>query len=158
MLMQIGTVVFEGNAGPSLDGYERSTKGELARKPLISSLAGKEWTGWDGDLSLSGTILPFHLGGLGSIEDLHAAAAEGRCLPVIRGDGRNLGWYGISEVKESHKTLSASGVGYEVGFSVQLMLVEKPSAGSIDALLSAAEALITKIAGAAAGAIASLFG
>lgn len=157
MLMQIGTVVFESNTGASLDGYDRSTKGELAKKPLISSLAGKEWTGWDGDLTLSGTVLPFHLGGLGSIEDLHSAAAEGRCLPVIRGDGRNLGWYGVTEVKESHKSLSASGVGYEVSFTVQLSMVETPSDGSIDALLAAAEALIAKIAGAATSALASLF-
>lgn len=161
MLMQIGTVMFEGNRGASLDDLERKTEGSLADKGLLSGLPGHEWTGWSGDLTLSGKVLPFHLGGLGDVEDMHGWAASGTIVPVIRGDGTFLGWYGVKSVSERHRSMSRAGVGYEVEWSIALVRQKRPADGAIDGLVSAASILLDRLSGAAGSlgsALNSLFG
>jgi phage protein U len=161
MLLTIGTVIFVGNGGPSLEKFGRKTTGQLAEKGLIGGLPGHEWTGWAAELSLSGSVLPFHLGGLGDIDDLHSYAATGTKVPVIRGDGAFLGWYGVASVGEQHAALARNGVGYEVTWDVSLTRVGKPDATSIQAMQAVASNLTERVVLAtsdALSAITSLFG
>ncbi|WP_454919207.1 phage tail protein [Xanthobacter sediminis] len=150
MLLQIGTVMFRANRGASLDGLSRKTDAALAEKGLLSGLPGHEWTGWAADITVSGTVLPFHLGGLDDVDTLHGWAADGTAVPVIRGDGRNLGWHAIASVSEGHKTLARNGIGYEVDWTVRLVQVQRPSTSSLDSLIGRVSGLV--------GQVTSLFG
>lgn len=161
MLFTVGAVMFRGNAGPSLEKFGRKTTGQLADKGLIGGLPGHEWTGWAAEMTLSGTVLPFHLGGLGDVEDLHGYAAGGQKVPVIRGDGKFLGWYGVASVSEQHQMLARDGVGYDVSWDVSLVRVGKPDAASMLAMQQVATNLTERIVLAttdALSAVASLFG
>lgn len=145
-VLQIGTVLFRGNRGASAEGIERKTEAALAEKGLLSALPGREWTGWDGDLTITGTVLPFHLGGLDDIGTLHGWCADGTGVPVIRGDGTHMGWHAIASVSESHKTLARNGVGYEVAWTVRLVRVGRPSATSLDSLIGRVGGLVQQVA------------
>lgn len=158
MLLQIGSVLFRGNSGPSLEGLSRRTEASLAAKNLMSGLPGREWTGWDGSATVSGTVLPFHLGGLSDVEALHGWCADGTAVPLIRGDGAFLGWFAIQSVDERHESMARNGVGYEVSWTVSLVRVARPSGSSIEALISGAAALAEKLLGAAGSVLATLFG
>lgn len=162
MLYQIGPVAFEGNGGPSAEGVDRKTEAALADKGMLGGLPGHEWTGWSGDLTISGKVLPYHLGGLDAIEDLHGWCASGTKVPVVRGDGRFMGWYAIKSVSEKHGQLSRTGVGYEVTWDVSLLLQSKPDGASIQIMVGLVSTLIERMVLAASGgvanAITSLFG
>ena len=162
MLYQLGPVAFEGNTGASADAVDRKTSAALADKGLLSGLPGKEWTGWSGDLTLSGKVLPYHLGGLDEIETLHGLCANGTQVPVMRGDGTFLGWYGIASVSEKHASLSRTGIGYEVTWDIQMHRIDRPDGASIDVMIGVVTNLIDRLTLAAtetvSTAITSLFG
>lgn len=145
MLLQIGTVMFRGNRGASFEGLERKTEAALAQKGLLSGLPGHEWTGWAGELSVTGKVLPFHLGGLDDVSTLHGWCADGTAVPVIRGDGMNFGWHAIASVEERHRTLARNGVGYEVEWTVRLVRVPPPSITSLDSLIGRVSGLVQKV-------------
>jgi phage protein U len=161
MVLQIGSVVFSGNRGASVEGVDRKTEASIADKALLGGLPGREWTGWDGDLSVSGTVLPFHLGGLGDIDQLHGWCADGTPVPVIRGDGVFLGWYGIKSVREGHKDIGPTGVGFQASWDVALVRVPTPSGAAIDGLISSISSLVDRVLAvgtAAATVYRTLFG
>lgn len=162
MLFQIGPVAFEGNRGPSLDGVDRKTEASLADKGLIGGLPGDEWTGWSGEVTLSGKVLPYHLGGLDAVEDLHTWCSRGIRVPVMRGDGVFLGWFAIRSVSEKHSQIGFTGAGYEVGFDVALKQQSRPDGASIEAMIGIVSGVVERMIGtaasAAAGALSGLFG
>lgn len=155
MLYQIGMVTFEGNAGPSAEGVERKTDASLAEKGLLGGLPRHEWTGWSGEMSLSGSVLPFHLGGLGDVADLHSCCEAGTVMPVLRGDGAFLGWYAIKTVQERHKSLARNGIGYEVEWSLSLVRQPAPAGSEIETMIGLVSNLIERLASTTAGAVAS---
>lgn len=144
-VLQIGTVLFEGNRGASAEGVERRTAAALADKGMLSDLPGHEWTGWEGGLVVTGHVVPFHLGGLDEIEVLHGWCSGGTCVPVIRGDGTNLGWHAIAEVSESHRSLARNGIGYEVEWTVRMVRVRAPSASGLDGMIGHVSGLIQRV-------------
>jgi len=162
MLYQLGPVAFVGNTGASADQVTLKSEADLAKKGLIGGLPGYEWTGYDASMTLSGKVLPYHLGGLDAVASLHAYVANGTQIPVMRGDGAFLGWYGVKSVEEKHDQLSPSGIGYEVAFTVSLVRMDRPDAASIDSMTSLVVNLINQltlsVTGPIVSAITNIFG
>lgn len=161
MLFQLGSVMFEPAGGASVVSMQRDTHGALADKHLLGGLPGHEWTGWSGEVTLTGRMLPFHLGGLGDVEQLHDWCASGTAVPLIRGDGSFLGWYAILGVQDKHATMSRLGIGYEVDWSVHLVRLPRPDGASIEAMIATAADLVARLGAglidAATNAVATLF-
>lgn len=162
MLIQVGPVSIDSARGPSLDSLDRTTKASLAEKGLLGGLPGDEWTGWSGEISLSGRILPLHLGGLDALESLHRWCRTGTKVPVLRGDGAFLGWYAIESVRERHGTMSPMGVGYEATWDVALKRQARPDGASIDLMIGLVSKVLGSLVSAAASAVtraaSNLFG
>lgn len=159
MLLQIGTVLIEPTPrGASLDGLSRKTEAALADKGLLSGLPGHEWTGWSGEVTVSGTVLPFHEGGLGDIDALHGWCADGTRVPLIRGDGVFLGWFAIASVEDRHTDFARNGIGYRVEWTIALKRLSSGDTTSLDVLTTAAAALVDRVIGTVASTITSLFG
>ena len=138
MLYSIGTVTLDTRPF-SVDDIERSASADFAMKPLLGTLPGREFMGEGEDkLTVSGQLLPSKIGGLTQLEALHAFRQAGQRLPVMRGDGRMLGWFVIEEIRESHSNLMRDGVGFTVGHAVTMARTspEGASPSIIGALLS----------------------
>ena len=135
MLYQLGAVTIDAR-GFNADKFNRSTEASMPEKGLIGGLSGAEHTGFKGDITLSGVVLPFHKGGYDSLELLHAMCREGQRVMVVRGDGTVLGWHAITKVDEGHEELAFNGVGYVVKHSLSLSAVQAPGMDGIGKLIS----------------------
>ncbi|MCX2722625.1 phage tail protein [Roseibium salinum] len=108
----------------SVDGVTRTASADIATKPLLNGLKGAEFMGeGDDKLYLRGQILPSKIGGLTELEALHEHMRQGAALPVMRGDGRRLGTFAITDIRETHQELLRDGVGYVVRHSITLKKV-----------------------------------
>lgn len=130
MLYQLGTVTFEVLT-PNIHKVGRSTTTDFAAKDVMGAMRPREHTG-EGDegIRLAGRILPDHLGGLGSLEDLDKMRRTGVAQILVRGDGTNMGWFVIEGIDEQHEYLAKDGVGRWIEFDVALTRAPKPSAAS----------------------------
>lgn len=109
----------------SVDQVSRSSSADIAAKPVIGAMKAHEFMGQgDGKLSLTGQILPYHLGGQDQLEVLHTMCRDGERFNVMRGDGRSLGYFSLTSVSEGHKELAYDGVGYVVNHTLSLLEVE----------------------------------
>lgn len=131
MLYQIGTVSMDTRPF-NVDDVSIKGSSSLPQKPVLGSLRPIEFTGDDGyTITLSGQILPTKIGGLSGVEALNQMRANGITIPVVRGDGRALGWYSIKDVSEKHSDLVRSGVGFVVKYTVTLIQAPGPAGGGI---------------------------
>lgn len=131
MLYQIGTVSMDTRPF-NVDSVGISGSASNPKKPVLGSLQPVEFTGDDGyTITLSGQILPTKIGGLGGVEALNQMRANGVVTPVIRGDGKAMGWYSIKTVDEQHTDLVRSGVGFVVKYTVKLEQAPGPAIGGI---------------------------
>lgn len=84
-------------------------------------------------------MLPSKIGGLTQLETLDEMRIAGVRFPLLRGDGRRLGWRAITHISESHKELMRDGVGFILEHRIKMKKVQQ-EAGSgqqiIQALLS----------------------
>lgn len=118
----------------SIDEVDRSASADFAVKPFLGSLPGREFMGeGDDTIVLSGQLLPEKIGGLTELETLHGFRRAGQRLPVMRGDGKMLGWFVITDLREQHAQLLRNGVGGELTHTVTLAKVDP--AGTSPALL-----------------------
>jgi phage protein U len=76
-------------------------------------------------------VLPFHRGGLDSLQTLSDMARDGERFRLARGDGAVLGWYAVASVSKAHKYLSPTGVGYVVEHTVTLTEVPTPGVDAV---------------------------
>jgi phage protein U len=128
MLYQIGTITLDTRPF-SIDAVERQASADFAVKPLMGTLPGREFTGEGEDkITLSGQLLPSKIGGLDELEALHGLRRAGQRLPVMRGDGRMMGWFVIEDIRESHAELLRDGVGFTVKHSIALARTEPAGA------------------------------
>lgn len=120
MLYQIGPVTMDTRPF-NADKFSRSAGADIAKKPTIGGLKPKEFMG-EGDetITISGKLLPTKIGGLTELGTIDGLRVAGTALPVVRGDGRSLGWYMIESVRETHKDLGANGIGFVVSYSITL--------------------------------------
>ena len=136
MLYQVGpltcdTFPFE------VGGAERDHSGDYAKHALIGTRQGYEPVGPGEDrVEPTGTLFPFHLGGLSEIETAHAIVDAQDPVFVMRADGGWAGWYVLLNVNEKHKSISPTGVGFQVAYSLKLERVDKPEAAVGGALMS----------------------
>lgn len=138
MLMQIGAVTLDTRPF-SADAVDRVASADFAEHALIGSLKGREFMG-EGDeiVTVSGQILPGKIGGLTELETLHGLRRAGQAVPLMRGDGRMLGWFVITQVRENHEDLERDGVGFKVQHSITLAKSSPAQASSslVPSLLS----------------------
>ena len=128
MLFQIGPLTLDTfPMGP--DGYSRSSGSDLAVKPILGRLAGREHMGEaDQPMTITGKLLPTKVGGAADLEQLHALSVSATKVPVMRGDGRMLGWFVIEKVTEQHSDLTAIGLGFVVAYTLNLIKVDTDGA------------------------------
>ncbi len=131
MLMQLGAVTFEVIPF-NTDEYSRDAAYDFAAHDVIGRLRPRESMG-EGDETyrISGRLFPSHFGGLGSLDNLNTMLKSGTAQPLVRGDGRNLGWYLIESVSERSSYLRKDGVGGQIEFDISLTKSPAPSAASM---------------------------
>ncbi|MBB3937949.1 phage tail protein [Aureimonas phyllosphaerae] len=138
MLYQIGTLSLD-TAPFNVDDVDRTASADFAVKPIIGAGPRREFMGeGDDEIALSGQLLPLTIGGLTELETLHGFRRSGRQLPVMRGDGKMMGWFAITRIQEKHVDLDRSGVGFSIAHTITLIKVgpEGASAEIVPALLS----------------------
>ena len=124
MLYMLGTVMVDTKPF-SIDQMERVADASIVAKPVIGGLQPKEFTGeGEDEITLSGQILPYHVGGLDELELLHGMRRAGARFPLQRGDGWRPGWYAITRIAESHSELSRDGVGFVVRHQITMIKVD----------------------------------
>ncbi|MDQ0314864.1 phage tail protein [Amorphus orientalis] len=121
MLYMLGALTFDTRPF-NVDGVEREATASIARKPLLGTADGAEFTGEGEDkLTLTGQLLPSRIGGMTELELAHSMRRQGARFPVSRGDGyRFPHWYAIARIRESHKDLTRDGVGFTLTYTIEL--------------------------------------
>ena len=113
----------------NVDAVSRTARADLATKPVMGGLAPSEFTGEGEDvLTLSGQLLPLKIGGLDELEIADEMRRTGARFPLMRGDGKRLGWRAITRISERHRHLMRDGVGFTVHHTIQMRKVQ-PEAG-----------------------------
>lgn len=129
MLYQLGALTFA--VWPfNTHQVGRDTGADFAAKDLVGSPRSREFVGeGDEQITLEGRLFPEKMGGLSSLDLLHAMRAGGEAQILVRGDGRNFGWYVIEKVSERGSHLDAKGVGRMIEFTVTLTRAGPPAGG-----------------------------
>lgn len=151
MLYQIGPVTIS-TFPLSTTGVERQDGADFAVHDLLGRRKGREHVG-DGDdfITMRGSILPFRpmLDGRRELEMLRGSMKSGEPQLVMRGDGRNMGWYVIESLSEQHVEIQWNGVGFRIDVEWKLTKVSDADAKADDGT-DTGQSLI--------GALISLFG
>ena len=146
MLYMLGTVVID-TAPFSIDQMDRNADASIVAKPVIGGRMPKEFTGeGEDDITLTGQILPLHIGGINELETLHEMRRRGARFPVQRGDGWRPGWYAITRITESHSEISREGIGYVVRHQVTMTRADG-DAGEGQQIISGLISLFTALSG-----------
>lgn len=139
MLYMLGAVQLDTKP-ISADSVSRVSTGGLVAKPVMGGRQRKEATGeGEDELTISGTLVPSIIGGLNELETLQEMRRQNARFPVMRGDGKALGWFSIKQMTEGHEDLTRDGLGFIVGYSVTLEQADAQSGDGqsiISALLS----------------------
>ncbi|MBP1852108.1 phage tail protein [Rhizobium halophytocola] len=138
MLYSIGALTIDTQPF-SVTDVQRSARADFAAKALIGAMPSREFMGeGDDTLTLSGQLLPYRLGGLTELEMAHGLRQSGQRLPVLRGDGKRLGWFVIDSISENHRDIMRDGVGFTVAHEISLVKVspEGASTSVISTILS----------------------
>lgn len=124
MLYMLGTLAVDTRPF-SVDDVSRSASADIASKPLIRSRPGHEFMGeGEEEMTLSGQLLPTKIGGLNELEIAYGMMRNGTRFPIMRGDGRALGWFAFTSIQETHRELLNDGVGFVVRHSMSMVKVE----------------------------------
>lgn len=148
MLFQIGPLTLD-TIPFAAESFSRNAGADLAVKPVMGGLQPREFMGEaDESITISGQLLPTRLGGLTELELAYSLSTSGTKVPLMRGDGRMLGWYVIEKVSEQHSDLTRFGVGFVVRYTLSLTKVSTDGAvgssqagGLVGMLLNLFEAL-----------------
>lgn len=116
MLFQWGTFQFE--VYPiNVDTVETVGQTEFAKKEILGIMPPRELTGEDDDeLHLSGRYHPHKWGGLNEIETFEKLRKAGLAQQMLRGDGKNLGWYSCVRLQQKGTALRRDGIPQIVSF------------------------------------------
>lgn len=135
MLMILGPVPFDLVNNLTVTDIEMSAA--FAKHDIVGAPPLYEATGEDGaSVTLTGVIHPEVLGVTGALARLQQAEAAQLPLPLMRGDGRPLGWHVIEKLRRADNDLNWFGVGKEIDFSVTLIRTGSPSASLAASILS----------------------
>lgn len=135
MLMQLGVLTFEVYPF-NADQVMRDTGADFAAKDVMSTRRSREFMGEaDENIQITGRLFPERFGGLDGLETLDAMRASGIAQLLVRGDGKNMGWFLIERVNERSGFLDREGVGRLIDFSINIVKAKAPSASALEALL-----------------------
>ncbi|WP_395175526.1 phage tail protein [Roseibium alexandrii] len=125
-MMALGPVVF--SLVTNLHETEYTYDAEFAEHQVVGAGPIYEATG-DGEtpFTLSGKIMPEHLGVDGSLAALEAAKSAQLPLPLMRGDYFPVGFVLIKRLRQRHNELNEGALGREIHFTVDLLRVGAPS-------------------------------
>lgn len=136
MLFSIGALQVEV-APFNIDRISVSGETEYAVKDVVGAEPPLEFVGEGGNtMTLSGSLFPYALGGLSGLELLRQMRTSGKPQFIMRGDGTPLGWFAILSVSEDSRYLSRSGIGKQVGVSINLRRAQRPAARSFFSLIA----------------------
>ncbi|WEK04575.1 MAG: phage tail protein [Candidatus Devosia phytovorans] len=121
MLYQVGPLPIDTTPF-SATTFGRTVGVDLATKAIMGRRQPHEMMGEaEENISLTGQLLPTKLGGLTELALAESLATSGTIVPVMRGDGRMLGWYVIQKVSEQHVDLTRYGVGFVIRYTLDLV-------------------------------------
>ena len=147
-LYMVGGILMTCPMGLNPQDVVEEFGGDFAVKPVVGAQQPREFVGpADTRLTLSGTIFPFRFAAAGGssgqaeIAALKSYAAAGQPLPVMRGDGLNMGYYLVEKVQIKHSKLSVIGIGRQQEFVLQM--VQSPTGPAAASMVSLFTGLIS---------------
>ena len=140
MLFQLGAVTFDTHP-LNADESDETFGHDFAVKAVVGARQPREKMGpADHHFTLSREVRPYFLqrhgqpNGLADIEALKAMAEAGDPQILVRGDGKNMGWWLIEKGSLKSSKLSLQGIGEVIHHSVDL--VESPVAATPASMLT----------------------
>ncbi|WP_404291568.1 phage tail protein [Microvirga sp. RSM25] len=120
MLYQVGALTFRVST-PNIHEVELEAAADYVAKDVIGVLRPLESVG-EGEsmLTLRGRLFPRKWGGTSSLDLLERMRVSGEPQIVVRGDGRNMGWWVVARYREQHSYLGTNGVGRQIDYEVAL--------------------------------------
>lgn len=111
MLYVFDGIVFQV-APLNVEGFEWTTGAEVVEQAVLGAQPPLEYVGPTGeDLSFRGKAFAnLFPEAVAAIERLRARAKDGRPGPLQRGDGENLGWWRLTQLREAGSGLDRQGV------------------------------------------------
>ena len=136
ILWQIGGLSFESEpVSPAT--FERETGGDFVAKEVVGAQRPREAVGLSDEvLHFTAELYPFHFNGLPAIDVLDAIVKSQQPQPVMRGDGRWMGFYYVDKVGEKHSEIGQFGIGRKIELTIQCTLEPDPDADDMDQFLS----------------------
>jgi len=129
MLYQVGALTFRVSA-PNLHEVELEASADFAAKDVIGVLRPLEYQGEGESVrTLRGRLYPRRWGGLSSLDVLEEMRVSGEPHIVVRGDGRNLGWWVVDRYRARDTYLDDQGVGRVIEYDLVLKKSPKPASG-----------------------------
>ena len=128
MLMMLGALTLEvWPFNPVSTGCDSG--GDYVEKPVMGRRPPLEFVGEASEsFSISAKLFPAKLGGLSSLNRLHALRKSGVPQYLMRGDGVPQGWYVVTTVNEKSSYLDAKGVGQQIDVEISLRRADAPQA------------------------------
>lgn len=108
--------------------HDRGTS--FARHAVLGTSPVYEHTGEEeSTVTLSGTMHPFHFGGVEGIALLETARQAHLPLPLMRGDGTPVGWFLLQSLTREEADLDQrQGLGQEIQWTAKLLRTGAPTA------------------------------
>jgi phage protein U len=95
--------------------YDWGSQSRIGRRPALQFMGVGSET-----ITLSGIVYPHFRGGLGQVDAMAAEAGKGGPLQLVDGNGKFLGVFVITKVKEGQSFIDGSGTPYKQTFSLDL--------------------------------------
>ena len=110
--------------------YDHETETDWAHKEIAGAAIYREWVGENDEVvAVRGRVFPYRIGGMSALDDLDSQRRKGIANPLIRGDGRSLGYYVCEKLVRAHTYLSSEGIGQQIAFEAMFVRVPTPSGG-----------------------------
>ena len=78
-------------------------------------------------IHIQGRLFPYRIGGMAMIDVFESQRRAGAANLLMRGDGKNLGWYVCEKLVRTHHYISFEGVGQQIDFQAALARVPVPN-------------------------------
>jgi len=120
VLLSLGTYKFS-LATAAYESLQRQWQFSWAGQERLQNHVAKQFTGMgEQSITLPGTIYPGQYGDGKFIENLAAAAAQGKPLQLVSGTGSIMGFWCIESLQETRKVLFPDGTPRKIEFSIKL--------------------------------------
>ncbi len=134
MLYQLGALTF-AVAPFNTHAVDRDSGYDFAAKDVVGAQKPREKVGEaDEKIRFECKLYPHVFGGQGELDTLDGMCKSGEPQILVRGDGRNMGWFLVEQVREKAGYLNARGVGREIEVTIEL--ARSPRGASPEAMLS----------------------